>query len=338
VVYDGLDLRLLHSSLMLFPKARARFHVMGSGLHDPGRFTLDTTNDSGAVESGGDGPSIADERDNAADRRDQAADERDRAAAQRDDHADQRDEAADRRDQSGEWRDRAAAQRDQVAQQSEEWIRAGIATDADVHDRAALARRDAASDRSRASQDRGQGASERKHAELDRETALDDREASAMERKNAVVDDLTGVYTRAAGFLELEREIARARRTKQPLVLAFVDVDRLKAINDSRGHPAGDRLLLEVGNALRAQLRSHDLIFRYGGDEFVCVIAGLDRADAARRLALVNAELAAAREHGSITVGVAELEPDDSPDDLVARADAALYRHREQQRNEPGLH
>jgi len=62
----------------------------------------------------------------------------------------------------------------------------------------------------------------------------------------------------------LEREIARARRDEQPLVLAFVDVDGLKAINDARGHAGGDRMLLAVANAFRVRLRSHDLIIRYG--------------------------------------------------------------------------
>jgi diguanylate cyclase (GGDEF)-like protein len=128
--------------------------------------------------------------------------------------------------------------------------------------------------------------------------------------------------------VELDREIDRARRTEQPLVLAFVDVDGLKAINDSRGHGAGDRVLLNVADALRATLRSYDLIIRYGGDEFACVITGQNTADVAKRLALVNTALAQASEPASVTVGVAELQPADSSEDLLARADAALYRER----------
>jgi diguanylate cyclase (GGDEF)-like protein len=132
--------------------------------------------------------------------------------------------------------------------------------------------------------------------------------------------------------VELEREIARARRTEQPLSVAFVDVDGLKSINDSRGHGAGDQALLNVADALRATLRSHDLVIRYGGDEFACVIAGLSAGDAAARLALVNTALAEAPKPASITVGVAELQPNDSIEDLLARADAALYRERPPQR------
>jgi len=109
-------------------------------------------------------------------------------------------------------------------------------------------------------------------------------------------------------------------------VLAFVDVDHLKAVNDSHGHAAGDRLLVEVATAFRASLRSHDLIIRYGGDEFVCAMSGMNLADAGARLGLVNKLLDGSVEHGSVTIGLAELHPADSPDDLIARADAALYQ------------
>jgi len=165
-------------------------------------------------------------------------------------------------------------------------------------------------------------------AELDRNTALANRVASAREREAACVDDLTGVHLRGPGFVELEREMARARRTGRPLFLAFIDVDGLKATNDEHGHAAGDRVLLAVAATVRAQLRAYDLIFRYGGDEFVCVVSALTIADAAKRLALVNVALAHTPERSSVTVGLAELLPDDSATDLVARADAALYRER----------
>ena len=95
-------------------------------------------------------------------------------------------------------------------------------------------------------------------------------------------------------------------------------------------------MLIEVANIFRAKLRSHDLIIRYGGDEFVCAISGLDMADATKWLALVNTALQEANEQGSVTVGLAELQPDDSPEDLVARADAALYRQRQEQRSTGG--
>jgi diguanylate cyclase (GGDEF)-like protein len=312
---------------------------------------------SGEVEAGEPGPSAADRdhagdaRDDAASGRDLASDRRDMAGEQRDAAGDERDTIGALRDVVGGERDVAADQRDQDAERSEELVGAGSSPD-DL-DRSLLARQRAAYDRSQASQDRRAGASERLQAEVDRSTALADRAAgaserahagldrgmaladrgaSAREREYAALDDLTGAYLRGAGLVELEREMTRARRTDQPLALAFVDVDNLKAINDSRGHASGDQILLEVADVLRSKLRSYDLVIRYGGDEFVCVISGLRMADANARFSLINPALAEGPGHGSVTVGVAEMLRDETSADLVARADADLYRTRRHQR------
>jgi diguanylate cyclase (GGDEF)-like protein len=296
----------------------------------------------------------AGERDKVAGERDRAGDDRDEAAEQRDEAADDRDHAGQRRDQAGDARDHAADLRDDVADERDHAaelaeMRAGGGVALDAANRSALARREAAVDRRQASRDRqagadervqaeadrdtaladrGAGAGERAQAEIDRATALADRGASARERASAFIDDLTGVYLRGPGMLELEREMARARRSQQPLILAFVDVDQLKATNDSRGHAAGDRLLLDVADSFKRNLRSHDLIIRYGGDEFVCAFSSLDLAEATRRLAVIAAAVAEAPEHGSVTAGLAQLRTGDSPEGLIARADAALYRER----------
>lgn len=133
-----------------------------------------------------------------------------------------------------------------------------------------------------------------------------------------------------AVLVELEHEIGRAREVGQPLVLAFVDIDHLGAINESHGRGADARLLARVASTLRAELRSCDLVFRHGNAEFVCALPGLDTADAAKQFGLVNGALADA-EHGSVAVGFAELRPDESADDLVARAkDALVQEHRQQ--------
>jgi len=301
----------------------------------------------------------ADQRDDAGDQRDQAGDERDEAADERDHVADKRDRASRRRDEAGRLRDEAADERDRAsdlrdkaAEQSEGGLGAEVTTDR--LSRVVLARREAAADRRQAFEDRragaseraeaeqdrdtaladrGAGARERAKAEHDRDTALADRGASATERASGSRDALTGVYLRGAGSQELEHEIARARRTSQPLVVAFIDVDHLKATNDRHGHGAGDRLLLAVASTLRAELRPYDLIFRYGGDEFVCALSGPSRDEARERFAHLNIALARSAEHGSVTVGLAELQPDDSAEELVARADAALYQERQQQRH-----
>ncbi|MDQ3569867.1 MAG: response regulator [Actinomycetota bacterium] len=170
------------------------------------------------------GPSpVAEERDQAGDQRDHAADQRDRAGDQRDqagdqrDHAaDQRDRAGDRRDQAGDQRDHAADQRDEAAEQSEGWVGEGITRDLALS-RSALARREAASDRRQASQDRWAGASERTQAELDRDTAATDRGAGASERSQAELDRDTAATDRGAGAsersqAELDRDAAAADR------------------------------------------------------------------------------------------------------------------------------
>ncbi|MEA2124111.1 MAG: hypothetical protein QOI80_893 [Solirubrobacteraceae bacterium] len=122
--------------------------------------------------------------------------------------------------------------------------------------------------------------------------------------------------------------MVRARRTGQPLVLGFIDIDQLKAVNDSNGHAAGDRTLLRVATTLRERLRLYDLLIRYGGDEFVCVISDLNSDTAALRLARANDELAAGPAPTSFTFGLAEMRPTETAEELVARADAALYRER----------
>ncbi|GAC1326672.1 MAG: hypothetical protein NVSMB13_12070 [Mycobacteriales bacterium] len=268
-----------------------------------------------------------------ADRRDQAGERRDRAADRRDEAGERRDHAARQRDHIARQRDHRAQQRDLAAESAEAQADPGYSQAA--LDRSARARREAGSDRKEASEDRRVGASERSSAHSDRDvaladrgTALADRGASAQERADASADGLTGVYLRGAGLIEVERELARARRTSQPLVLAFLDVDHLKAVNDSEGHAAGDQLLVAVASTLRSVLRPYDVVVRFGGDEFVCALPGLRRADATKRFAQVHAALATGEHQGEVTVGLAELRPEDSLDDLIARADAALYELR----------
>lgn len=306
---------------------------------------------------------VAHDRDEAADRRDRAGTERDDAGTQRDAVGEERDVAADRRDRDAELRDHDAELEESAAERSRDvddvrrssLARHHAASDrqrasedrvkgatermaADLDREAALAdrgagageRNQAGRDRDVSLADRSAGASARIEAEHDREHALVNRGATAREHADSHLDDLTGAYRRNAGFLELEREMSRARRDAQPLVLAFVDVDRLKAVNDSRGHAAGDRMLRTVAGTLRAKLRPHDIVMRYGGDEFVCVAAGLTLEQAAKRFALVNAALEHGSEHGSVTIGLAQLQADDTAAGLVARADEMLYRERRQ--------
>ena len=100
----------------------------------------------------------------------------------------------------------------------------------------------------------------------------------ARERQFARRDALTGVAN-ARAFLEaIDRELARMRRTASPLILAYVDLDHFKKVNDSLGHAAGDELLREVAGRLTESLRSVDLVARLGGDEFALLLPDTDAA------------------------------------------------------------
>jgi diguanylate cyclase (GGDEF)-like protein len=237
--------------------------------------------------------------------------ERDVAGAARDVDSDARDISGSRRDVAADERDRAAEAR-------------GFADPA------------AASDRSHAASDREAGALDRAISQQDRTTARTDRVAAADDRAAAALDDLTGARTRASGLIELAREMARAERTREPLTLAYVDVDHLKAINDSRGHGAGDDALVSVIEVIRSVLRSYDLVVRLGGDEFLCVLAGLDEARARTRVSEITAALAARPDLPSVTAGVAEMVAGESPADLIDRADADLYARRRGERGVRG--
>lgn len=230
----------------------------------------------------------------------------------RDRIADDRDERAEAHDEASRVRDDRARARDERAEVRE------LATDGDDMG--------AAADRAGASRDRRGSASDRTQAADDRDAAASDREISAQERTISSIDALTGAYSRDAGTLELKRELARAKRTQQSLVLAFVDVDDLKEKNDSLGHVAGDRLLRDAVDSIRANVRSYDLIVRFGGDEFVAALIDVSMSQAEQRFAAVNARL---EDLGaSVTVGLAEMRPDDALADLVERADRALYVNR----------
>ncbi len=243
-------------------------------------------------------------------------------------------------DQVGEDRDRAAEARDQIAQADDE---ASEVRDerAKARDERAEARERAAAgvdsrvagDRAGALGDRRGAAGDRTRAAGDREAALADRVLSARERAAFCIDELTRAHNREVGIVELDRELARAKRTKRPFTLAFVDVDGLKETNDSLGHGAGDQLLRKTAESIRAHLRPYDLIIRFGGDEFLCALLDVSIAEAAKRFSLVNADLAA--HQASVTVGLAELEADDGVADLIKRADEAMYRERKAPRS-PG--
>jgi two-component system cell cycle response regulator len=140
-------------------------------------------------------------------------------------------------------------------------------------------------------------------------------------------DPLTGVYNRRFVFAQLHALVSSARRHERPLSVAVIDLDGFKAINDERGHAVGDHVLAAVAGALRASVRAEDAVGRLGGEEFVVLLPDTAAEAAQHAAERLRAAVSAADGPEPITasVGWAALAPDESPDDLVRRADEALY-------------
>ncbi len=248
------------------------------------------------------------------------------AAAARDAVAQARDLAALARDQAAELRDRKLAARG-AAREAQGRAKTGVAIvllAAEDRRRAAADRAAAAEGRIRAAADREQAARDRELAAHDRSQAQADRDTLLAQLAIAETDQLTGTRTRAAGLTDLGHEVDRAHRTNGRLVVAYVDIVGLKAVNDAHGHFAGDALLQRAVRGIRRRLRSYDLIVRVGGDEFVCAMPDATIEGARQRFAEIETTLKADPDPCEITVGFAALAPEDSPAELIQRADAEL--------------
>jgi diguanylate cyclase (GGDEF)-like protein len=184
----------------------------------------------------------------------------------------------------------------------------------------------AAEDRARSREDRARAAEDRHRAAEDRARALEARRQAILDIQRASVDELTGVSTRAVGLVALLHALDHAHEAGEPLVLVFVDINRLKEVNDRSGHAAGDAVLRAVGAALRTNLRAEDPIVRVGGDEFVCMLGDTTLHGARGHLAEVEAALRATTAVCTISCGLVELRPEEQLDELMARGDAELYR------------
>jgi diguanylate cyclase (GGDEF)-like protein len=151
-----------------------------------------------------------------------------------------------------------------------------------------------------------------------------EREALIAENEMlARSDALTGLPNRRALDDQLPREMARALRGGSALCLAIIDIDRFKAYNDTYGHLAGDKVLRACAAAWDEALRGEDTILRFGGEEFLVVLPDCGPDDATEVLERLRAATPGAQ---TCSVGLAAWRPGESVDELVARADEALYR------------
>jgi diguanylate cyclase (GGDEF)-like protein/PAS domain S-box-containing protein len=159
--------------------------------------------------------------------------------------------------------------------------------------------------------------------------------AAALEQANAKIaeiaatDELTGLANRRCFNESLAKEVSTARRHGGALSLVSLDLDGLKRVNDGAGHNAGDRVLVAFAMLLASVCRVEDLPSRLGGDEFSVLLPDTDMAGAQRFAERVVSEVrvceALAGRGVTVSAGVAQWTPDDQPDDLVRRADKALY-------------
>jgi len=242
---------------------------------------------------------------------------RSRISAERDTTAEERDEQARKRDAAADARDRLAETLELEAEHPRE-------TSTSTDNRLRLALIDSAAARTRAAAERVRAAADRERAANDRAQARTDREQANAELVRAHLDHLTGAYTRGMGEQAIRNEMIRARRAGGDLVLAFVDVDGLKSVNEREGYEAGDDLVRNVAATLRSKLRPYDPLVRVGGDEFVCTISDTDIEGARVRIQSIQRSL----DSGSISVGLATMRDGDSLSDLIRRADQEMRRAR----------
>src|SRR5207302_1981025 len=159
---------------------------------------------------------------------------------------------------------------------------------------------------------------------------LREREAQGELERLSITDGLTGLYNRRHLMGTLANEVQRSRRLRCTFSVLLADVDHFKQYNDSHGHLAGDAVLVKVAEIFRKMTRAVDSVARYGGEEFVVMLIEAPIAIAATVAERIRARIAAEAFDGgkmSVSIGAAEYPAHgDTPEELIASADAAMYR------------
>lgn len=164
------------------------------------------------------------------------------------------------------------------------------------------------------------------------------RRALARIEELAVTDELTGLNNRRSLLKMLEKQRALAIRQNIPFVVAFIDIDYFKRINDEHGHRIGDQVLAELAQMLRVSIREIDLAARYGGEEFVLLLSGLSLETATNVLERIQKSVEKHRFselelQQRVSIGVAEYRPNEASEDVLNRADKMLYEAKRLGRN-----
>jgi diguanylate cyclase (GGDEF)-like protein/PAS domain S-box-containing protein len=175
----------------------------------------------------------------------------------------------------------------------------------------------------------------------------DEKQAQIALEQLATRDGLTGLANRRCFDDTLHAEWARALRQKQPLSLLMVDVDNFKAYNDANGHLGGDECLKRIATAVASEMRANDLVARYGGEEFAVILPNQSLKGAAIVAERIRCRVEqlqvpnrlAPTQHVTVSIGAATAiaGPDSHASELVAIADAALYRAKHLGRNRISL-
>ncbi|MBV8855835.1 MAG: diguanylate cyclase [Acidobacteria bacterium] len=165
-----------------------------------------------------------------------------------------------------------------------------------------------------------------------RQRAEELRRSAEAASELSMTDALTGLLNRYGLHRALQRELAEARRYARPLSCLLIDIDFFKAVNDTYGHAVGDTALAQAARVIAESVRGSDVVCRYGGEEFL-ILAPETGLEGARALADKIRLAFSARLFGdagrvfplTLSAGVAQLAPDESGNDMIARADEALY-------------
>ena len=162
-----------------------------------------------------------------------------------------------------------------------------------------------------------------------------------MFREMVRFDGLTGALTRAAGELALENAYMQSRGSRLPMSIALADIDHFKQVNDRWGHAAGDSVLKAVSSSMIAALRANDSVIRWGGEEFLLIFGGCDLNQAMQLAERCRKAIEASRHEDvglvTMSIGLGELQSDETLAGLIERVDKALYRAKRAGRNQTQL-